>query len=152
MGSLESGVSLKRDHHLIRSSSARPRSRFARLVLFKKIDYLQWICTVAVFLSFVVIFQMFLPGSVMEKSEDFLKDREVVVSGDLNFLKEIGELDFGEDIKFEPSKLLAKFQQEAKEVNMSFGSRRGVRFGYKKPQLALVSITFFHELIWYFFY
>ncbi|KAM7476476.1 hypothetical protein LguiB_023719 [Lonicera macranthoides] len=138
MGSLESGVSLKRDHHLIRSSSARPRSRFARLVLFKKIDYLQWICTVAVFLSFVVIFQMFLPGSMMEKSENLLKDREVIVSRDINFLKEIGELDFGEDIKFEPSKLLAKFQQEAKEVNMSFGSRRGVRFGYKKPRLALV--------------
>ena len=149
MGSLENGLSLKRDHHhLLRSSSAtnrnerhqRPRSIFARLFLFKKIDYLQWICTVAVFFFFVVLFQMFLPGSVMENSVNSLKLRERV-SEDFSFLKEIGGLDFGEDIKFEPSKLLTKFQKEAKEVNVSLTSRRGVRFGYRKPQLALVSIV-----------
>ncbi|XP_059651310.1 uncharacterized protein LOC132298944 isoform X2 [Cornus florida] len=140
MGSLENGLSSKRDHYLLRSSSAtnrsdrhlfgqRPRSRFARLVLFKKIDYLQWICTVAVFSFFVILFQMFLPGSVIENSGNFLKERDTVY-GDLTFLKDIGGLEFGEDIRFEPSKLLAKFQKEAKQVNVSFG--------YRKPQLALV--------------
>ncbi|CAK9180093.1 unnamed protein product [Ilex paraguariensis] len=145
MGSLESGISSKKDSYLLRSSSAtsrnerylfgqRPRSRFARFVLFKKIDYLQWICTVAVFLFFVVLFQMFLPGSVMEKSGNSLKESQII-SGDLTLLREIGGLDYGDNIKFEPSKLLAKFQ---KEVNGSSASRRGVRFGYRKPKLALV--------------
>ncbi|PSS24241.1 Phosphatidyl-myo-inositol mannosyltransferase [Actinidia chinensis var. chinensis] len=149
MGSLESGAPLKRDQHLLRSSSAtnrnernsfgqRTRSRLARLVLFKKIDYLQWICTVAVFFFFVGLFQMLLPGSVMEKSDTWSGRGDP--SGDLKFWKEIGGgfLDFGEDIKFEATNLLSKFQKESNEVNMSSDSRRGVRFGHRKPQLALV--------------
>ncbi|CAL5383092.1 unnamed protein product [Camellia sinensis] len=148
MGSLESGFSLKRDQTLLRSSSSasrnernpfgqRPRSRFVRLFLFKKIDYLQWICTVAVFFFFLVLFQMFLPGSVIEKSKNSWRGEEELASWDLMLWKEIGGLDFGKDIKFEPSKLLAKFQKESNEVNISSVSRR-VRFGYRKPQLALV--------------
>ncbi|KAK2995816.1 hypothetical protein RJ640_006155 [Escallonia rubra] len=148
MGSVENGLAVKRDLHLLRSSSVtngngrnpfgqRPRSRLARFVLFKKIDYLQWICTVAVFLFFVVLFQMFLPGSVMEESGDSGGEREGF-SGDLPFFKEIGGLDFGEDIKFEPATLMLKFAKEAREANMSSGSRRGVRFGFRKPKLALV--------------
>lgn len=158
MGSLESGLSLKRDSsYLLRSTSRnnnerqsqspfvqrqQPRSRFARFLLFKKIDYyLLWICTVAVFLFFVVVFQMFLPGSVMDTTDNFVKDREVGESKDLMVLKEIGGLDFGEDVKFESSKLLHKFEKEGTEgnTNMSVGSRRVLRFGYRKPQLALVS-------------
>jgi glycosyltransferase involved in cell wall biosynthesis len=81
---------------------------------------------------------MFLPGSVMEKSESLSFGNTEIVSRDLKFLTEIGELDFGEDIKFQPSKILAKFQQEAKDVNVSLGSRKLVRFGYRQPQLALV--------------
>ncbi|KAM7508603.1 hypothetical protein LguiA_019056 [Lonicera macranthoides] len=145
MGSLESGIPLKRDNYLPRSSSSSakrqvPRSRLARLVLFNaKIDYLQWVCTVAVFLFFVVVFQMFLPGSVMEKSGNLLKETEVINEEDLMFLKEIGGLDFGEDIiKFEPLSLRDKFQKQSGEFNMTFGSRIGVRFDYRKPQLALV--------------
>lgn len=160
MGSLENGLSLKRDnsqflrstsrnnnnerHHQQQSQSPfaqsqrQPRSRFARFLLFKKIDYLLWICTVAVFLFFVVVFQMFLPGSVMEKSGNFLKEREVG-SADFLFPKEIKGLDFGEDVKFEPSKLLVKFEKEGRDGNnLSLGSRRVLRFGYRKPQLALV--------------
>ncbi|KDP28542.1 hypothetical protein JCGZ_14313 [Jatropha curcas] len=145
MGSLETVLPLKRES-LLRSSSAgrhsfmqrQPRSRFSRFLLFKKLDYLQWICTVAVFLFFVVLFQMFLPGSVIEKSEDSWKEVENV-SGDLMYLKEIGTWDFGEDIKFEPSKILQKFQKEVREVNFSSSfNRTQLRFGYKKPQLALV--------------
>ncbi|OAY62221.1 uncharacterized protein LOC110614988 isoform X2 [Manihot esculenta] len=148
MGSLETALPLKRES-LLRSSSAgrterypfsqRPRSRFSRFLLFRKLDYLQWICTVAVFLFVVISFQMFLPGSVIEKSQDSWKELDMV-SGDLLSLKETGTLDFGEDIKFEPSKLIEKFEKEARDVNnLSFNfSVTQRRFGYKKPQLALV--------------
>ncbi|KAJ6686492.1 GLYCOSYL TRANSFERASE FAMILY 1 PROTEIN [Salix purpurea] len=152
MGSLESGgVSFKRDsNNLIRSHSAgrternpflyRPRSRLSRFLLFKKLDYIQWICTVAVFLFFVVLFQMFLPGSVVEKSElGFSPWRGVeLINKDLLYLKEVGGLDFGEGIKFEPLKLLQKFQKENREMNMSFTNGTLSRFPYRKPQLALV--------------
>lgn len=146
MGSLETGVvPLKRDN-LGRSSSRterhtflqRHRSRFSRFLFFKKLDYLLWICTVAVFLFFVVIFQMFLPGSVMDKSEDSLRDMDKI-SGDLAFLKEMGLLDFGEDITFKPLKLMEKFRDD-KDVNLTtVFNRRLHRFAHRKPQLALVS-------------
>lgn len=151
MGSLETGLALKRDN-LFRSSSAgrterhpfsqRPRSRFSKFLLFKRLDYVQWICTVAVFLFFVVLFQMFLPGSVVEKSgASFAEDVEVSY-GDFKLLKEMGVFEFGEDVRFEPSKLLEKFQREAREANLysSAFNRTLQRFGYRKPQLALVSI------------
>lgn len=150
MGSLENGVPLKRDP-LLRSSSngrsdrhsflQRPRSRFSRFLLLKKLDYLQWICTVAVFLFFVVLFQMFLPGSVVEKSGALMQKNVELYSEDLRLLKELGLLDFGEDIKFEPSKLLEKFQKEAREASLSSAFNRTLQhFGHRKPQLALVSM------------
>ncbi|KAL0347757.1 UNVERIFIED_CONTAM: hypothetical protein Scaly_1791700 [Sesamum calycinum] len=152
MGSLETGLPLKRDHHLLRSSSLRnsnngilgqrSRSRFARLVLSKRIDYLQLICAVAVFFFFVFLFQIFfLPGSVMEygskseKAHDLFRKNGEANSGELAFLK---ELDFGEDINFEPLKLMDKFQKDANLMNGIVGSKRVVRFGYRKPKLALV--------------
>ncbi|GFP94614.1 hypothetical protein PHJA_001605800 [Phtheirospermum japonicum] len=153
MGSLESGLPLKRDHHLLRSSSSirnnnnsfnsnRSRSRFARFVLCKKIDYLQLICGVAVFFFFVFLFQIFyLPGSVtedgnnksdeLEKTHDFFGRYGEQNFGDLSYLK---ELDFGEDLKFEPLKIMDKLQKSASVVRESVGSR----FGYRKPKLALV--------------
>nr|GMD31581.1 Phosphatidyl-myo-inositol mannosyltransferase [Ipomoea batatas] len=147
MGSLESGPPLKRDQHhqfLVRSSSAsgasrlhRLRSRCTRVLLFKKIDYLQWICTVGVFFFFVVVFQMLLPGSLVEKSENFSRGSEVG-SGDLELLKELGGLDFGEDVKFEPSKLLHKFKHENGADNGTDGSSRTSSFAYRKPKLGLV--------------
>ncbi|XP_023514303.1 uncharacterized protein LOC111778610 isoform X2 [Cucurbita pepo subsp. pepo] len=146
MGSLENGFPLKRDPFL-RSSSTnkgerysylqRPRSRFSRFLLFQKFDYLQWICTVVVFLFFVVLFQMFLPGSVVEKSEVSFKDAKRSL-GDLKFLEELGMLEFGEDIRFEPSKLLEKFQRESRETGFQSLNRTRNRYGYRKPQLALV--------------
>ncbi|PIN26547.1 hypothetical protein CDL12_00683 [Handroanthus impetiginosus] len=156
MGSLESRLPLKREHHLQRSSSVRNnsnnnnahgfwgqrnRSRFARLLLFKKINYLQLICSAAVFFFFVFLFQMLLPGHVMDdirKSDrihDLFRKNGEGNFGDMSFLK---DLDFGEDVKFEPMKILAKFQKDAKEVNESVASRKIIRFGYKKPKLALV--------------
>lgn len=157
MGSLDSGVTLKRDHPFLRSSSStgraerhpffqRQRSRFSRFFFLKKLDYLQWICTVAVFLFFVVLFQMFLPGSVIEKSGNTIRDGDFS-STELLFLKEFGLLDFGEDIRFEPNKLLEKFQKEAREAKFSSAFNTTLqRFGNRSPQVALVNI----QLVLYF--
>ncbi|KAL0426071.1 UNVERIFIED_CONTAM: hypothetical protein Sradi_1141900 [Sesamum radiatum] len=161
MGSLESRSPFKKDHHLQGSSSLRNtttsssssssnvsgfwgqrnRSRFARLVFFRKINYLQLICAVAVFFFFVFLIQMSLPGSVLDdvrkndKTHHLFRKNGEGNFTDLSFFK---ELDFGEDVNFEPSKILAKFQKDAKEVNQSVGSREVIRFGYRKPKLALV--------------
>ena len=157
MGSLETGgISFKRDKNtLIRSYSAgrterhpflyRPRSSFSRFLRFKKLDYIQWICTVAVFLFFVVLFQMFLLGSVVEKSELVSSPWRgmELVNKDLLYLKEIGGLDFGEDIKFEPLKILQKFKKENREMNMPLTNGTLSRFPYRKPQLALVSFRYY---------
>ncbi|KAJ8637080.1 hypothetical protein MRB53_011347 [Persea americana] len=114
---------------LLRSTSSRgdrssffhkPRSRFARFLLFEKVDYFQWICTIAVFFFVVILFQAFLPGYVVDKSSDSLRGLSgLEVSGDLGHLKEMGLLDFGEGIRFVPSKLLEKFRREAIEANRS---------------------------------
>ncbi|KAL5989279.1 hypothetical protein ACLOJK_010169 [Asimina triloba] len=145
MGSLENGLFMKRTP-LLRSSLSsgrgdrhspffqRPRSRFARFLLFEKVDYLQWICTVAVFFFVVVLFEAFLPGSVTEKSS--IREASVVTA-DLAFLKEFDGLDFGEGIRFEPSKLLEKFRKET-NASSRWGGRPGVRSAVRKPQLALV--------------
>ncbi|XVF22451.1 hypothetical protein REPUB_Repub12eG0173600 [Reevesia pubescens] len=143
MGSLESGVSLKRagSRNERNQILSRPRSRFSRFLLFKKLDYLQWICTIVVFLFFVVFFQMFLPGSVMDESQDSFLDDKDLVFGELRYLKEMGGLDFGEDIRLEPYKLLEKFQRENKKVNLESSSgfnRSQHRFLNRKPQLGLV--------------
>ncbi|GMP92716.1 hypothetical protein CsSME_00042820 [Camellia sinensis var. sinensis] len=58
---------------------------------------------------------MFLPSSVIEKLTISWRGGKELACGDLMLWKEIGGLDFGEDIKFEPSKLLAKFQKESNE-------------------------------------
>ncbi|XXG89937.1 hypothetical protein AAC387_Pa12g1822 [Persea americana] len=148
MGSMENGIFFKRTP-LLRSTSSRgdrssffhkPRSRFARFILFEKVDYFQWICTIAVFFFVVILFQAFLPGSVVEKSSDSLRGLSgLEVPGDLGHLKEMGLLDFGEGIRFVPSKLLEKFRREAIEANRSAASSRpGIRAALRKPQLALV--------------
>lgn len=159
MGSLETGgISSKRDHSLLRSASVTARSfndrqqnafgqraarsRFARLLFFKKLDYVPLICTVAVFLFFIILLQMLWLGPVVEKSGGFLKLNEKLGSPDLLLVKEFNGLDFGEDIKFEPSKLLAKFQKDATvQINASATWRSLLRFGYRKPKLAMVKTT-----------
>ncbi|XP_021850674.1 uncharacterized protein [Spinacia oleracea] len=148
MGSLENGVLLKKDqHHSIGigigrvssfSKQQKPRSRFSRFLLSKRLGYLQWISTIVVFSIFLVFFQAFLPGSVVERPGNLRKDLDLL-GDDLMYLKGIiKELDFGEDVKFEPTRLSAKFQKEAAEFNLSSGFKRGIRFGYRKPKLALV--------------
>ncbi|KAL3624422.1 hypothetical protein CASFOL_031090 [Castilleja foliolosa] len=141
MGSLESGLPLKRDQRLLRSSSSlrnnsfnsnRSRSRFVRFVVCKKIDYLQLIIAVAVFFFFVFLSQIFyLPGSLTEDGNNQYGQLEKENFGDFSYLK---ELNFGEDLKFEPLKIMDKFQKSSRVVKESVGSR----FGYRKPKLALV--------------
>uniref|UniRef100_A0A1D1Z063 D-inositol 3-phosphate glycosyltransferase n=1 Tax=Anthurium amnicola TaxID=1678845 RepID=A0A1D1Z063_9ARAE len=146
MGSLEHGVPLKRAP-LLRSSSStdgrpffhRPRSRLARFLLFEKVDYLQWLCTVATFFFVVILFQAFLPASVVEKSGNVGGARRApVVRRELGVLRGIGELDFGEGIRFVPSKLLKRFEKESGEANSSSVGRPRRRAGLLKPLLALV--------------
>ncbi|GMH00463.1 hypothetical protein Nepgr_002302 [Nepenthes gracilis] len=146
MGSLENGVPFKKDHNLGRlpsSSSSRilwlhgPRSSLPRFFLSKKLGYQQWICTIVVFSFFLMLFQAFLPGSVVERQDNSSQNVKLI-SGDLIYLKEIGGLDYGEDLRFQPTMVLAKYHMEAREMNMSSGSRRAVRFGFRKPLLALV--------------
>ncbi|KAL8499835.1 hypothetical protein ACS0TY_019722 [Phlomoides rotata] len=156
MGSLESKAPL----HSQRSSSVRSssvsssssnahgnwrqryRSRFARSVLFKRIDYMQLICAVGVFFFFIFLFQLFfLPGTVTDEERksdrirDFFRRYGDWGTRDTAFLN---ELDFGEDVKFEPSKILDKIREDGEDMNGSVSSRKGIRFGYKKPKLALV--------------
>ena len=145
MGSLENVVSLKRPP-LLRASPLsngrsffhRPRSRLARFLLFEKVGYVQLVCTAATFFFVVILIQAFLPVSVVEKSGNFggsaARRRDGV-------LGEIGGLDFGEGIRFEPSKLLGRFEKE-KVVNFSSVRRPGKRAAFIKPRIALVGSGF----------
>ncbi|CAK7348791.1 unnamed protein product [Dovyalis caffra] len=124
MGSLETGgISFKRDNNAPIRSYSVGRAERNPFCIDPDRDFL-----------------MFLPGSVVEKSElgSFPWRGMELVNNDLLYLKEIGRLDFGEDIKFQPSKILQKFQKENREMNMSFSNRTLSRFPYRKPQLALV--------------
>ncbi|KAI4328856.1 hypothetical protein L6164_021179 [Bauhinia variegata] len=144
MGSLESGIPLKKGSSF-RSQSIgrgernpylqRSRSIFSRLLL-KKLDYIQWICTVVVFLFFIIVFQMFLPGSVIEKSENSLNALKTR-SGNLLYYRDTEKyvLDIGEGTRFLP-RISEKFRRQSREENLF--NRTAQYFGYRKPQLALV--------------
>ncbi|KAG0483133.1 hypothetical protein HPP92_011217 [Vanilla planifolia] len=140
MGSLDTAVPWKRAQ-LLRSASDRPflhrpRSRLARFLLFKKVDYLHWVCTAAVFFFVFILFQAFLPVSVPEKSptRGSLKEYWRLATGSY------GELEFGEGIRFLPTKLLEKFERERKEADSNFMApgMTVMRAGIRKPRLALV--------------
>ncbi|KAK7292744.1 hypothetical protein RJT34_15596 [Clitoria ternatea] len=144
MGSLESGIPLKKGSLFgsqpIRKEknpfSHRFRSSFSRL-LFKKLDYVQWICTVVVFLCLVVVFQMFLPGSVVEDSEGSFRAVKMR-SGNMSHYRDIDKfvLDIGEDVVFLPM-IPEKFRRGGGgEVNVF--NHTVQHLGYRKPQLALV--------------
>ncbi|KAE9605364.1 hypothetical protein Lal_00024805 [Lupinus albus] len=124
--------------------SQRFRSSFSRL-MFKKLDYIQWICTVVVFLCLVVVFQMFLPISVVEKSGDSFRAVRMR-SGNVSHYKDIKNyvldienyaLDIGEDAIFVP-KISEKFRRRDVGMDMNLLNHTVLHFGYRKPQLALV--------------
>lgn len=141
MGSLESTTPLKKGslfgNHSSKKEkhpfSQRFRSSFSRL-LFKKLDYVQWICAVVVFLCLVVVFQMFLPVSVLEDSEESL--RAVKMRSWHSYTEEY-VLDIGED----EAVFLPRISEKFKDLNLLNSTRK--RFGYRKPQLALVSSSNF---------
>lgn len=151
MGSLESGIPLKRAP-LLRSSPSfgsnwslfrRPRSRLARFILFEKVDYLQWICTAAAFFFVVILFQAFLPGSVLEKSRQEVEER------DDGILKEIRGLEFGEGIRFVPTRLMETWEREKRGANATSLGREVRRLGVRRPRIAVVS-GFFGGKDWFF--
>ncbi|KAL5718715.1 hypothetical protein ACHQM5_011592 [Ranunculus cassubicifolius] len=87
---------------------------------------------------------MFLPGSIMEKTEDLrVRDRDRVGVSDEEWVKfkEIGGLDFGDGIRFEPSKLLEKFQREAIMVNLSSRPVVLADLSVEPMQLMMVSVA-----------
>lgn len=142
MGSLESGIPAKRESggRGAGRQLQRNRSRLSRFFLLKRLNHLQWFCTIGVFFFFVLLFQMFLPGLVIDKSDKPWSNKEVLPP-DLVVLKEKGFLDFGEDVRFEPTKLLMKFQRETNALSFTSSSLNTTmqRFGFRKPKLALVS-------------
>lgn len=143
MGSLETGILLKRASSLrptpsdaSRSCFRRPRSRLARFLLFEKVDHLLWICTAAAFFFIVILFQAFLPGSVPEKFPS-----RHSLDGDRGLVKRnLRELEFGDGIQFVPKKLLEMFERERREADSFFmaSGRPMRRTALKKPRLALV--------------
>ncbi|KAL7125749.1 hypothetical protein ABFS83_14G137500 [Erythranthe nasuta] len=141
MGSLETGFPSKRNNYYSNSngfSGQRSRSRFTRLVFFKRVDYLQLICGVATLFFFVFLFQVFfLPG---EDGNNNNKSGNIKIKGlvggnggaDFDELLFLKELDFGEDLKFEPLRISEKFRKNGDLSKMV------ARFGYRKPKIALV--------------
>jgi len=153
MGSLESGIPTKRDNGGVRGGRQqqqqqqqqqfflqRNRSRLSRFFLLKSFNYLLWISIICVFFFFAVLFQMFLPGLVIDKSDKPWISKEILPP-DLVGFREKGFLDFGDDVRIEPTKLLMKFQRDAHGFNFTSSSLNTTlqRFGFRKPKLALVS-------------
>lgn len=136
-GSLFGPHSSRKEKHPF---SQRLRSSFSRL-LFKKLDYVQWICAVVVFLCLVVVFQMFLPVSVVEDSGESLRAVKMRSwnSSPYHDNKEIDKyvLDIGEEAVF-LSRISEKFRRED-GGNLNLLNNTGQHFGYRKPQLAMVS-------------
>ncbi|KAL8138481.1 hypothetical protein V2J09_004482 [Rumex salicifolius] len=150
MGSIESEISIKKDSHShsdscssssaakIERPSGKGRSRFLRPSFSAKVGYCYWLVVVASFSVFFGLFTFYLPTSVEDVPENSLNVGKSV-SRDSNFLHNFfGDLDFGEDFRFQSNRVLARFQKEARELNSSYGSRTLVRFGHRKPLLALV--------------
>ncbi|XP_076903465.1 uncharacterized protein LOC143558524 [Bidens hawaiensis] len=100
-----------------------------RLSILKKIDYLQWVSVLAVFIFFMFLFQLFLP---LSDDDFFIQDHHFDIQ------QQIAALDFGQDV---PTNCLIKFLTEEKNnINVSFaGSKLTLtRFGNRMPNLALV--------------
>ncbi|KAJ0971503.1 hypothetical protein J5N97_019462 [Dioscorea zingiberensis] len=108
----------------------------ARFLLSEKVDYFQWICSIAAFFFVVVLFQAFLPGSVVERSGGGSGGDPG--KGDLGLLKGMGGLDFGEGIRFVPAKLMERIEKEGREGNGAVSEKPVKRVGLRRPLLALV--------------
>lgn len=123
----------------------KPRSKLARLLLFEKINYLRWICTAASFFFVVLLFQAFLPISTVQNAANVVRNVETVGRTRRSVRSRLLELEFGEGIRFAPSRLLERFQKENREDFFMPEGRRGTRAGIIRPKLALVSSSCFKE-------
>ncbi|WOL20505.1 hypothetical protein Cni_G29310 [Canna indica] len=136
MGSLfeAAGVApLKRSPLLRAAPPSSAVHRITRFLLSEKLGYLHWVFTVGAFLLVVALFQAFLPGSAPERPGG------ATAGADLGGIE---GLDFGDGIRFVPTKLLDKWEKESQERNTSvygaFAASPRRRFGLRKPLLALV--------------
>nr|GEW69353.1 glycosyl transferase, family 1 [Tanacetum cinerariifolium] len=129
MGSLSPMLPIKSITDTKIHNSSKPKSKF---VFLKKIDYLQWVSALAVFIFFMFLVQLFLP---LDKV-DIRKDEVGQFEFDFLVSEIVGGLDFGEDLKFVvgPTKFSMKFRRGG-NVNVS---RSGVRFGNRKVKLGMV--------------
>ncbi|XP_042406211.1 uncharacterized protein LOC121996343 isoform X2 [Zingiber officinale] len=131
----------KRIPHLRPSAPATSSlHRLTRFLLSDKVGYLHWVFTVAAFLFVVALFQAFLPGSPDEGPDGGTGSPH---------LGEIGRLEFGDGIRFVPSKLLERWERERREANLSaiegFAGRSRRTYGLRKPLLALVVPNLFPD-------
>lgn len=152
MASLENGFPLKRTPSLLSSSSSssstngrlfmqRSRSRITRFFLLEKLDYVLWIWTAATFFFVIILFQAFLPSSVVDKSGNSGQEVAEVLRTN-RVLGEIGELDFGEGIKFIPYNLMSILERKRERYNSSLIAPAGKRAAYINPKIALVGSGF----------
>lgn len=146
MGSLDAGVFAKRGPLLPPSSRRsdrhlqRHRSRMWRILRFEKVDYFQWVCIVVVFFFVIVLFQSFLPGSSAEKSGSSGNYGLRAATAGSKVVSEAVRVDFGDGIRFHPSKPLEKFRREAN--GSAALSRPGILSALRKPLLAVVGTSF----------
>lgn len=146
MGSLESGIPGKRETGWSKQQhpSFLQRNRSRSFLLLKRFTYLQLICSIAVFFFFVLLFQFSLPALVSDKPPPRRRSsekEELLLPPDMLVFKERGVLSFGQDVNFEPTKLLMSFHRDAHTVSSSdgFNTTTLQRFGFRNPNLALVS-------------
>ncbi|KAF2574604.1 hypothetical protein F2Q70_00000055 [Brassica cretica] len=133
MGSLESGIppaKRERQHHHPLLQRNRSRS-----FLFKRFSYIQWICSTCVFFFFVVLFQMFLPGLVIDKSDKppWRSIEKELLPPDMLVFKERGVLSFGDDVRLEPTKLLMSFQRDNTQTSSSVNGVNPVYGSFTPP-------------------
>ncbi|XP_042460957.1 uncharacterized protein LOC122044982 [Zingiber officinale] len=117
------------------ASERRPRMRPRFVCLSSKIEYQHWALAVVAFFLVVLLYQAFLPSSpVADRSPGRLSASALVGTAG------VGDLDFGDGIKFVPQMLFELEREKQEEANSSaLASRRRVkRFQLRKPKLALV--------------
>ncbi|CAN6443902.1 unnamed protein product [Victoria cruziana] len=131
MGSLEEPETRRNERWATkRPSLPKSRSKMERSLRFEKIDYLQWICSILVFLSVVILFQAYLPTSVTEKSEE---------QRSIGGLRQLGDLSFGEGVRFVPGKVIRRLEREKKKMGMEAGETRPrIRTPIRRPRIAIV--------------
>lgn len=142
MGSLEKPLPSTRPTARFRSSLSpaaerRLRMRHRLACLPSKIEYHHWALAVVTFFLVVLLFQAFLPGSPVEDQSPERRSASALAG-----TAGVGDLDFGDGIKFVPRMLFELQREKQEEANSSALAppRRVKRFQLRKPKLALVGL------------